>query len=82
VVTDDYNMETFIGVVLSQESLYGVDDDAVFVIGRIEHKEIVLVGLTHGAELSLQIGRERRNGFLPQHRYQGKEQDVCTRCCQ
>jgi hypothetical protein len=60
-------METFIGIVLPQESLYGVDDDTVLVISWIEDEEVVLSWLAHGAELSLQIGREGRHGFLPQH---------------
>jgi hypothetical protein len=75
-------METFIGIILSQESLYGVDNDTVLVVSGIEHEESVLTRLAHGAELSFQIDGERRNGFLPQHGYECEEQDVCTGCCQ
>ena len=59
VVGDDGHVETFIGIVLSQEGMYGVDDDAVFVVGRIEHEEGILSWLAHSTELSLQIGGER-----------------------
>jgi hypothetical protein len=78
VVADNGYMEALIGIVLSQEGGHGVDDDAVFVVGRIEHKEGALAWLTHGAELALQIGGERRDGFLPQHRYQCEEQNIGT----
>ena len=56
MVTDDYNMETFVGVVLAQEGANGVDDDTVFVVGRVEYKKGVLAWVAQGSNLSLQIG--------------------------
>ena len=50
VVGDDGQMEVLVGIVLAHERLYGVDDDAVFVVSGIEHQELVIFVGMHGCD--------------------------------
>ena len=56
VVGDDSNMELVIGIVLAQAGAHGIDDDAVFVIGRIEDEKLHLPLFAECHELAFEIG--------------------------
>ena len=45
MVGDNGNVETLIRVVLSEESVYGVDNYTVLVVGRIENEKSILAWL-------------------------------------
>ena len=76
VVGDDGDVEVLIGIVLAEEGVYGVDDDTVFVVGRVEHQELVVVASAHAGQLAGEVGRQGRLGFLPHQRHQCEEQDI------
>ena len=76
VVGDDSHVERLWGIVLVEELADGGDDDAVFVVGRIEYEVLVECLLSVGLYLSGQVDGEWRHALLPKGGYQRKEQDI------
>ena len=55
VVGDDRHMEMLVGVVLGEGGLYGLYDDAIFVIRGVEDEKVEIILLAHGQCLARKI---------------------------
>ena len=81
VVGYDTDAEVGVGIILSEEGVHRVDNDAVFVVGRVEDKKSVVVRLQIFLD-AFHILCQGRRLLLPQHGDEGKEQNVGARCRQ
>ena len=65
VVRDDSHLKTVVRIVLSEELMYRINDDTVFLIGRIEYQISEKLFLSHRQYLTCKIDGQFRHSFLP-----------------